>query len=36
MNKHVLFAVLVTYLVISFMPQMGLMSLLGKGKRKKG
>jgi hypothetical protein len=33
-NKHVLFAVLLTYLVISFVPQIGLMSLIGKGKKK--
>lgn len=33
-NKHVIFAVLVTYLVLSFVPSLGLMSLLGKGKGK--
>lgn len=33
-SKHVLVAVLLTYLLISFVPQIGLMSLLGKGKRK--
>lgn len=30
-NKHVLVAVIVTYLVMSFVPQIGLMSFLGKG-----
>jgi hypothetical protein len=36
MMKHraVIAAVLVTYLVISFVPQLGLMSLVGKGKGK--
>lgn len=33
-NKHVIFAVLITYLVISFVPSLSLMNLLGKGKRK--
>lgn len=32
-NKHVFVAVLVTYLVISFVPSLGLMNLIGKGKR---
>jgi hypothetical protein len=31
-NKHILFAVLVTYLVMSFVPQIGLMNLVGKKK----
>ena len=30
-NKHVIAAVLVTYLVISFVPSLGLMNILGKG-----
>jgi hypothetical protein len=34
MNRHVFWAVLLTYLVISFVPQLSLMSLLGKGKGK--
>ena len=35
-NKHILAAVLVTYLVLSFVPQIGLMVLIGKkGKGKK-
>ena len=33
-NKHVLAAVLITYLLISFVPSLSLTSLLGK--RKKG
>ena len=33
-NKHVLFAVLVTYLVMSFVPSLGLMNIVGKGKSK--
>ena len=32
-NKHVIAAVLVTYLVISFVPSLGLMNILGKGKK---
>lgn len=32
-NKHVVVAVVVTYLVLSFVPSLGLMSLLGKGKK---
>ncbi len=35
-NKHVLAAVLLTYLLISFVPSLSLMSLLGKGKKKGG
>lgn len=35
-HKHVLFAVLATYLLISFVPQLSLMSLIGKGKGGKG
>lgn len=31
-NKHVLAAILITYLVISFVPSLGLMSLMGKRK----
>lgn len=33
-SKHVFAAVLVTYLILSFVPQLGLMSLLGKAKGK--
>jgi hypothetical protein len=33
-NKHVFAAVLITYLVMSFMPQLGLGSMMGKKKRK--
>ncbi len=33
-NKHVLMAVLLTYLVMSFVPGLGLMNLIGKGKSK--
>lgn len=32
-NKHVLFAVALTYLVVSFVPSLALPNLLGKGKR---
>jgi hypothetical protein len=32
-NKHVLAAVIVTYLLISFVPQLSLMNLIGKGKK---
>jgi len=35
-HKSVIVAVIVTYVVISFVPQIGLMSLIGKGKGKKG
>ena len=35
-NKHVLAAVLLTYLLISFVPSLSLTSLLGKGKKKGG
>jgi hypothetical protein len=31
-GKHVVAAVLVTYLIMSFVPSLGLMSLLGKNK----
>lgn len=31
-HKNVLVAVLVTYLVVSFVPQIGLMALIGKAK----
>lgn len=31
-NKHVLIAVLITYLIMSFVPQLGLTSFLGKAK----
>jgi hypothetical protein len=31
-HKHILFAVVITYLVLSFVPSLGLMSLLGKKK----
>lgn len=36
MRRPVFWAVLLTYLLISFVPQLGLMSLIGKGKRRKG
>lgn len=29
-HKHVLAAVVITYVVMSFVPQLGIMSLLGK------
>lgn len=32
-NKHVIVAVLVTYLVMSFVPSLGLMNILGRGKK---
>ena len=32
-NKHVIWAVVITYLVISFVPSLGLMSIMGKGKK---
>lgn len=35
-NKHVIVAVLVTYLLLSFVPQLSLMNLIGKGKGGKG
>ena len=35
-NKHVLAAVLLTSLLISFVPSLSLMNLLGKGKKKGG
>ena len=31
-NKHVLAVALVVYLIMSFVPQLGLMNLIGKGK----
>lgn len=31
-NKHVLMAVLLTYLVMSFVPSIGLMNFIGKKK----
>lgn len=31
-NKHVLFAVLLTYLVVSFVPSLALPNILGKKK----
>lgn len=34
LDKKVVVAILITYLVISFMPSLSLMSLLGKGKKK--
>jgi hypothetical protein len=34
LRSRVVWAVLITYLVISLVPQMGLMALLGKRKRK--
>jgi len=33
-NKHVIIAVLLTYLLVSFVPQISLMNLIGKGKGK--
>ena len=33
-NKHVLAAVLLTYLLISFVPSLSLANFLGKGKKK--
>lgn len=35
-NKHILVAVLATYLVLSFVPQIGLMSIIGKKGKGKG
>jgi hypothetical protein len=35
-NKHVLVAVLLTYLVVSFVPSLSLTNLMGKGKSKGG
>lgn len=35
-NKHVIAAVVITYLVISFVPQLGLLSLIGGLKGKGG
>jgi hypothetical protein len=35
-HKKVLFAVVATYLVMSFVPQIGAMNLLGKGGSAKG
>lgn len=32
-NKHVVVAVIVTYLIMSFVPSLGLMNILGKGKK---
>jgi hypothetical protein len=32
-NKKVFAAVLITYLVVSFVPSLGLMSLVGKGRK---
>ncbi len=34
LRSRVLWAVLITYLVVSLVPQLGLMALLGKKKRK--
>lgn len=36
MHRGFWMGVLIAYLLISFVPQLGLMSLLGKGKGKKG
>ena len=33
-NKHVLAAVMLTYLLISFVPSLSLANFLGKGKKK--
>lgn len=35
-NKHVIVAVLLTYLVVSFVPQLGLKSLIGKARGQSG
>lgn len=35
-NKHVILAMLAVYLLMSFVPQIGLMNLIGKGKGKSG
>jgi len=35
-NKHVLVAVLLTYVVLSFVPSLLLTNFLGKGKKGKG
>ena len=32
-NKHVLFAVLLTYLVVSFVPSIALPNIMGTGKK---
>ena len=32
-NKHVLFAVLLTYLVVSFVPSIALPNIMGMGKK---
>lgn len=32
MNRHVVWTALLVYLLMSFVPQIGLMNLLGKGK----
>lgn len=32
-NKHVIFAVIATYLLVSFVPSLALPNILGKGKR---
>ena len=32
-NKHVLFAVLLTYLVVSFVPSIALPNIMGQGKK---
>jgi hypothetical protein len=33
-NKHVVFVAVAVYLLVSFVPQVGLMNLIGKGKGK--
>jgi hypothetical protein len=35
-NKHVIFAVVATYLLISFVPSLSLTSLMGRGKKSGG
>lgn len=35
-NKHVLWAVLITYLVLSFVPSLLLTNFIGKGKKGNG
>lgn len=34
MRRPIIMAILATYLIISFVPQLGLMNVLGKGKKK--
>lgn len=34
MDRRCFWAIVITYLILSFVPQLGLMSILGKGKGK--